>query len=144
MSRAPPPDPQPPEPPGLVRRAEQAAAGGLLACALVAIALWCLAQRRLGSRLIDIEEAPPQPATFQVDVNQAAWPELALLPGIGPELAQRIVADRQARGPFRRVEDLRRVRGIGPKTLERMRVYLAPLDGTRAPPSSDTTAAARP
>jgi competence protein ComEA len=66
------------------------------------------------------------------------------LPGIGPELAQRIVADRQARGPFRRVEDLRRVRGIGPKTLERMRVYLAPLDGTRAPPSSDTTAAARP
>lgn len=104
-----------------------------MAFALVAIALWCLAQRRLGSRLIDLDEAPPQPVAFQVDVNQAAWPELALLPGIGPELARRIVTDRETRGPFRSVDELSRVRGIGPKTIERMRPYLAPLDGTDPP-----------
>jgi competence protein ComEA len=103
-----------------------------VACALVAIALWCLAQRRLGTRLIDIDEAPPRPAAFQVDVNQAAWPELALLPGIGPQLAQRIVADREAHGPFRDLDDLRRVRGIGTKTVERMRPYLAPLEARAA------------
>lgn len=122
-------DPTPPARPGLLRRAEQAAAGGLVACALAAIALWCLTQWRMGSRLIDIDDAPPQHVAFQVDVNQAAWPELALLPGIGPQLAQRIVAEREAHGPFRDLDDLRRVRGIGPKTAERMRPYLAPLPG---------------
>lgn len=43
------------------------------------------------------------------------------LPGLGPVLAERIVADREARGPFRTAEDLLRVPGIGPKRLERIR-----------------------
>ena len=42
------------------------------------------------------------------------------LPGIGPTLAKRIVETREAE-PFRSVEDLRRVRGIGVKTLEKLR-----------------------
>lgn len=145
MPRPPPSDPTPPARPGLLRRAEQAAAGGLVACALVAIALWCLAQRRLGSRLIDLDQAPSHPVAFQVDVNQAAWPELALLPGIGPQLAQRIVADREAHGPFTAVEDLRRVRGIGPKTVERMRPYLAPFKAADAvTPQKDAATVALP
>jgi competence protein ComEA len=49
------------------------------------------------------------------------------MPDIGPELARRIVADRQERGPFRDLDDLRRVRGIGPRTLEAMKPYLLPL-----------------
>ena len=52
-----------------------------------------------------------------VDMNRASREELQGLPGIGPTLAQRIVEAR----PFRSVEDLRRVRGIGPKTLEKLR-----------------------
>lgn len=118
----------------LLRRAEQAAAGGLVALSLTAIVLWCLAQRRLGQRLIDLDQAAPHPVPLQVDLNEAPWPELALLPGIGPQLARRIVADRQVRGPFRDVEDLRRVKGIGPVTLERIRPYVQP------PPERQTVA----
>ncbi|MEM7811454.1 MAG: helix-hairpin-helix domain-containing protein [Planctomycetota bacterium] len=59
--------------------------------------------------------------TYRVDPNVAHEAELALLPGIGETLAARIVAEREANGPFERVDDLVRVRGIGRKTLERLR-----------------------
>jgi competence protein ComEA len=58
-----------------------------------------------------------------VDVNRASAAELQRLPGIGPTLSQRIVAAR-AETPFRTPEDLRRVRGIGRKTLDRVRPYI--------------------
>ncbi|MGH7171388.1 MAG: ComEA family DNA-binding protein [Gemmataceae bacterium] len=61
--------------------------------------------------------------TERIDVNHATAEELRLLPGIGPTLSQRIVEVR-AKQPFRSVEDLRRVRGIGAKTLERLRPYV--------------------
>ncbi|MER3451513.1 MAG: hypothetical protein C4300_05170 [Thermus sp.] len=44
------------------------------------------------------------------------------LPGIGPTLAKRIVDNR----PYQRVEDLLKIRGIGPATLERLRPYVRP------------------
>lgn len=66
--------------------------------------------------------------TGVVDMNRASREELQGLPGIGPTLAQRIVEAR----PFRSVEDLRRVRGIGPKTLEKLR----PLVGVGEDPSA--------
>jgi len=55
--------------------------------------------------------------TGPLDINRATEQELQQLPGIGPTLARRII---QAR-PFRTVEDLRRVRGIGAKTLDKLR-----------------------
>lgn len=55
-----------------------------------------------------------------VDVNRAGEAELETLPGIGPALASRIVASRQADGPFNDVGDLLRVSGIGPALLERI------------------------
>lgn len=58
-----------------------------------------------------------------VDLNRATGEELESLPGIGPALAERILASREAEGPFRDVSELRRVSGIGPALLER----LAPL-----------------
>jgi competence protein ComEA len=54
-----------------------------------------------------------------VDVNAASESELEGLPGVGPALAARIVADREANGPFASTDDLTRVPGIGAKTLER-------------------------
>ena len=59
--------------------------------------------------------------TRLIDLNTATAPELELLPGIGPALAQRIIADRDARGRFRSLNDLDRVSGIGPRTIERLR-----------------------
>lgn len=58
-----------------------------------------------------------------VDVNQATAEELALLPGIGPSIAGRIVSDRSQRGSFASVDELRRVKGIGAATLERVRPF---------------------
>lgn len=70
------------------------------------------------------ETVTPQPYVFRVDINTATWIEFAQLDGIGEKLAKRIVADRTEQGDFRTIEDLRRVKGIGAKTLEKMRPHL--------------------
>jgi competence protein ComEA len=59
------------------------------------------------------------PADVPVRVNAATAEELDGLPGVGPRLAQEIVADRARNGPFRDARDLLRVRGIGPTLLAR-------------------------
>ncbi len=60
--------------------------------------------------------SPSKPPPALVDVNRASATELERLPRVGPALAQRIIAWRDANGPFRSVDDLRHVRGIGPAT----------------------------
>ena len=110
-----------------LRRVDQAVAAVFLAIALAAMGGHWLWQGRLRSRMIDIDRVDPLAIKLQIDVNEARWPELALMPDIGPELARRIVSDREERGPFRDLDDLRRVRGIGPRTLEAMKPYLLPL-----------------
>jgi competence ComEA-like helix-hairpin-helix protein len=57
----------------------------------------------------------------KIDLNTASEAELTLLPRIGPALAARIAAHREARGPFSSVDALIEVKGIGPKTLELIR-----------------------
>jgi competence ComEA-like helix-hairpin-helix protein len=74
----------------------------------------------------------------KVNINQASERELDLLPGIGPAKAQRIVAWRAAHGPFRRIKDLRRVKGFGRKTVLKLFPYL-----TLAGPTTATVARAR-
>lgn len=56
----------------------------------------------------------------RININTATEEELQALPRIGPKIAWRIVDDRAANGPFRDAADIMRVKGIGPKTLERM------------------------
>lgn len=64
---------------------------------------------------------PPLPGSAPIDLNRATKEQLEALPGIGPALAQRIIDDRTARGPFRSVDDLDRVSGIGKKTIDKLR-----------------------
>jgi len=111
-----------------LRRRDQVTVAVLLLIALASMVGWWLARGGLTGRLIEIDHVPPLEADFQVDINQADWPEFTLLPGIGETLARRIVRFRRTEGPFRSHEDLQRVNGIGPKTLERIRPYLRPVE----------------
>ncbi len=56
----------------------------------------------------------------KVDINHASVVELETLPGVGPAMAARIIAGR----PYSKVEDLKRVKGIGDKTLEKLQPFV--------------------
>jgi competence protein ComEA len=120
-------NPSSPKPPRwMLRRTDQPTVAVLVAVALVAtFGWWAVCGGFRQDRLIEVDRAEPKTARFEVDVNTADVPELLQLPNIGPALARRIVESRQTDGPFADPEDLCRVRGIGPKTLERIRPYLA-------------------
>jgi competence protein ComEA len=59
--------------------------------------------------------------TAPVDLNVATMAELDTLPGIGPATAQAILTYRERNGPFRTIDDLGEVRGIGPARLDALR-----------------------
>ena len=56
------------------------------------------------------------PARDLIDINSATAKELERLPRIGPQIAGRIVAYREKNGAFKRIDDITKVKGIGPKT----------------------------
>ncbi|HLJ95620.1 MAG TPA: ComEA family DNA-binding protein [Gemmataceae bacterium] len=100
---------------------------------------WVVVQRERMNPDPNSEDAPMRPSQApagrgvagkkeiqpgeQMNINLAAAADLQRLPGIGPKRAQLIVEERQKR-PFASIEDLRRVSGIGAKTLERLRPYI--------------------
>jgi competence protein ComEA len=98
-----------------------AVGGGLLASTVI----W---QAVLHRRWIDIERDFVAPEEFRVDLNQADWPELALLPGIGETVARNLVQYRSEHGPFQSLAELLRVPGVGPRTLEKIGPHLEPLE----------------
>ncbi len=111
---------------------------GLLACFFVSAPAW-------SSPASGTSAAAEKQASDRVELNSADVEELCTLPGIGPKKAEAIIAYREQRR-FTRVTQLLRIRGIGTKTLERLRplIYVAPLPRVRprppaAPPSGPTT-----
>jgi len=70
------------------------------------------------------EEQSPQ----KIDINRAEPWLLEALPGIGEVLAQRIVDYRRENGPYKRIEDLLKVSGIGPATFEKIKDFITVAD----------------
>jgi len=74
-----------------------------------------------------LSPSPPLEQTLEpqlVNLNQADVTTLIALPGIGPALAERIIAHRRRGGPYTRLDDLTQVRGIGPALVERLRPWV--------------------
>lgn len=57
----------------------------------------------------------------KIDLNTASEAQLDTLPGVGPATAAKIVSDRTENGPFRTVDDLLRVPGIGPSKFDSLK-----------------------
>jgi competence protein ComEA len=74
--------------------------------------------------------ADPSAERGVVNVNTATAVELARLPGVGTSVARRIVEHREKNGAFKAIEDLMLVRGIGEKSFERIRPYVATSGAT--------------
>lgn len=71
------------------------------------------------------EAAPPAPSpALPVDLNAASLEELSALPGIGPARARAILDWREENGPFRYIEDLVQVPGVGEGTLAKLEGYV--------------------
>jgi competence ComEA-like helix-hairpin-helix protein len=70
---------------------------------------------------------PIEEGSRVVNINTASLKELESLPGIGPSLAELVVAGR----PYRTVDDLERVKGIGPRQVENLRPLLTVSGDTR-------------
>ncbi len=89
-------------------------------------------------RALQIKEKTPPPekpdvkikpqkktlALKSVNINTAGKSELERLPRIGPSTAKKIIALRREMSGFKKIDDLLKVKGIGPKTLDKIRPYL--------------------
>ncbi len=70
--------------------------------------------------------SPAEPAAqAPVNLNSASAAELEKLPGIGPKIAEAIVKHRETNGPFKSVDDLKQIKGIGDKSFEKIRDMVA-------------------
>lgn len=68
-----------------------------------------------------------QPAEyFRLDLNTADWRELDLIPGIGPVLANRIIAYRDKHGRIRNIEELLNIKGFSLRFIKKMGQYVSP------------------
>ncbi|MBI4716068.1 MAG: helix-hairpin-helix domain-containing protein [Nitrospirae bacterium] len=69
-------------------------------------------------------EQQVQKLTGAVNINTADIGQLMVVPGLGEKKSQTIVKYREKNGPFSRVEDVKKVQGIGDKLFEKIRPYL--------------------
>lgn len=76
----------------------------------------------------DVDTQTQQEARYRVDINCPLWAEFANLPTIGEKTAKAIVNHGRKKGGFRTVEQLLEVKGVGAKTLAKIRSFLTAKD----------------
>lgn len=111
-----------------LRRADQLLLGFLLISLLALLIAMRWKLSGTGGTEIEIVGQQPREYFYSIDINRASWVEWAQLDGIGEKLARRIVGEREGGGPFRSIDDVGRVRGLGPKLIEKLRPFLKCID----------------
>ncbi|MFQ5965622.1 MAG: ComEA family DNA-binding protein [Candidatus Scalinduaceae bacterium] len=69
----------------------------------------------------EVVDTDPESIKLKIDLNRAEWYELIILPRIGEKKAKAIVEYRKSKGPFRTIEQLSEVNGIGIKTVKKIK-----------------------
>lgn len=123
--------------PAPIAAAPKWAAIALLGVVAIVAIVWVVLSNRTQPAIVKAPSAPqgtiqpgdtppaqPAAAGSLLDLNTATAAQFEHLPGIGPALASRIVADRSKNGRFASVDQLDRVEGIGKKTIDKLRPYL--------------------
>lgn len=111
--------------PELLTRRHQLTVAVIVSLSMAVLATSTVVGRIRHGQQINIDRAYELPQVqLQIDLNEAAWPELTLLPEISGTMAQRIVEYRERSGNFRVLADVQQVKGIGPRTFARIRPYL--------------------
>lgn len=77
------------------------------------------------SVVVAAESKPVATKSAPISINTAGVTELTTLPGIGEVTAKRIIAWRKENGPFKSADDLQKVKGIGPKSVQKIQPLIA-------------------
>ena len=85
---------------------------------------WVLLSR-WGMAPVELSSQQPREYYYSLDINRASWVEWAQLDGIGEVIGRRIVADREEHGLFKNPDDVSRVKGIGPRLMQKIRPFLS-------------------
>jgi len=96
---------------------------------------------RVGEEVLPVTPpaAAPGPLGGKININTATAEELDTLPGIGPAYAERIIKYREEFGPFKKIEDIKKVRGIGDATFEEIKDLITVSPTVAPPPTSTAT-----
>lgn len=130
MDAAPPPQPPANPPAGFLAawpRSAQLTTAFLLGVCATLVTVHVGSSLRWGARPSELERGAF--SAYRVDLNRASRAELLQLPGVGPNLAERIEKHR----PFQSVDEVVEVPGIGPATLERLRPFVRVQDEQSSP-----------
>ena len=96
----------------------------LIVIAAGLLALGAIQGRRNARRPVAVSVPDDPSLDLRIDLNSATPADLETLPGVGAALAARIDAYRKAHGPFRSVDELRKIPGFGEKLVIALRPYL--------------------
>ena len=106
----------------------------VLAVVCLALSVWHWGQLSgWGMTPVEVDRLPERIYDYRIDINEANFVEWLQLPGVGETLADRILRYRDEHGPFQSIEELDDIKGIGPKTLEKLRPWLTVRDPENKP-----------
>ncbi|HEY4258534.1 MAG TPA: helix-hairpin-helix domain-containing protein [Schlesneria sp.] len=107
-----------------VRRSDQIVVWLLSVVLLMLLGIHWVRLSRWGISPVELSSQKPREYYYSLDINKASWVEWAQLDGIGEVMGRRIVANREEHGLFRNPDDVSRVKGIGPRSMQKIRPFL--------------------